>query len=78
MSLYLQCKYAINFYHYNKYPVGLEAMIKLGTLKKNNYFYNKIFSNKNILDNEKFKLNSGLIYFNVSDQIFENYKFFTW
>ena len=61
-------------YHYNKYPVGLEAMIKLGSQESSFIDSTEVTINENII----FFLNdnsNGIYYLNISNQNFQDYNF---
>jgi hypothetical protein len=64
-----------NDYHYNKYPVGLEAMIKFGTVisETNNPYYGEVFKTEYDIGTNGIILDK--YYFNVSEGNFSGYTF---
>ena len=64
-----------NDYHYNKYPVGLEAMIKFGTVisETNNPYYGEAFKTEYDIGTNGIILDK--YYFNVSEGNFSDYTF---
>tara|TARA_B110001469_G_scaffold95063_2_gene91043 strand:- start:6702 stop:11090 length:4389 start_codon:yes stop_codon:yes gene_type:complete len=64
-----------NDYHYNKYPVGLEAMIKFGTVisETNNPYYGEAFKTEYDIGTNGIILDK--YYFNVSEGNFSGYTF---
>jgi hypothetical protein len=64
-----------NDYHYNKYPVGLEAMIKFGTVtsETNNPYYGEAFKTEYIIGTNGIILDK--YYLNVSESNFSGYTF---
>tara|TARA_Y200000002_G_scaffold358816_1_gene342579 strand:+ start:595 stop:3699 length:3105 start_codon:yes stop_codon:yes gene_type:complete len=66
-------------YHYNKYPVALEAMIKIGTVQDDsgNYAHNKIFLGENGIPDFSLTINEKVefLYLNVSNSSFIDYSF---
>jgi hypothetical protein len=63
-------------YYYNKYPVSLEAMLKIGTLTNSttNFLYDKVFTNAQTTIYISGSL-SNTFYFNISEENFEGFKF---
>ena len=67
-----------NDYHYNKYPVSLEAMIKLGTVRNTlkNPYYGLVFTDSNIIKlSITGKIGTGIYYLNVSEENFDGFIF---